>query len=232
MAVACRLSRGTRSRSGALPGAPMETSSPPAATIGRSSSGARTGPSPEASRIWTTAFFRGSRWIAGWCQQLADQRTQQPLAARPDFMNELKEPQVQRQTFLGNSPVGAEPRTQQRPEPFERIDMDLAEPIPVVVPGVLARGMADRLVVVAPFVQAAVDVIFIGANDTPLGNRALDQGADRHLLDVLQHPDHHLTATLQHPEDRRLLLGQRSPAALPLQAPPPPGASFFFTASG
>src|SRR5271166_4949335 len=96
----------------------------------------------------------GSRWIAGWCQQLADQRTQQPLAARPDVMNELKEPQVQRQTFLGNSPVGAEPRTQQRPEPFERIDMDLAEPIPVVVPGVLARGMADRLVVVAPFVQA------------------------------------------------------------------------------
>src|SRR5208337_4113346 len=61
----------------------------------------------------------------------ADQRTQQPLAARPDVMNELKEPQVQRQTFLGNSPVGAEPRTQQRPEPFERIDMDLAEgPIP------------------------------------------------------------------------------------------------------
>src|SRR5208337_4827287 len=60
-----------------------------------------------------------------------DQRTQQPLAARPDVMNELKEPQVQRQTFLGNSPVGAEPRTQQRPEPFERIDMDLAEgPIP------------------------------------------------------------------------------------------------------
>src|SRR5271166_2885007 len=45
----------------------------------------------------------GSRWIAGWCQQLADQRTQQPLAARPDVMNELKEPQVQRQTFLGNS---------------------------------------------------------------------------------------------------------------------------------
>src|SRR5271165_4532305 len=177
-------------------------------------------------------FNVGSRWIAGWCQQLADQRTQQPLAARPDVMNELKEPQVQRQTFLGNSPVGAEPRTQQRPEPFERIDMDLAEPIPVVVPGVLARGMADRLVVVAPFVQAAVDVIFIGVNDTPLGNRALDQGADRHLLDVLQHPDHHLTATLQHPEDRRLLLGQRSPAALPLQAPPPPGASFFFTASG
>ena len=60
----------------------------------------------------------------------------------------------------------------------------------------------------------------------------LDQGADRHLLDVLQHPDHHLTATLQHPEDGGFSLASVPRPGFPLQAPPPPGGVFFFTASG
>ena len=62
--------------------------------------------------------------------------------------------------------------------------MHLAEPVPVVVPGVLARRMADRFVAVAPLDQAAVDVILIGVNQRPLGDRPLDQRADRRLLDV------------------------------------------------
>jgi hypothetical protein len=53
--------------------------------------------------------------------------------------------------------------------------MDLAEPIPIVVPGVFPRRMADRLVPVAPLNQAAVDVVFIGENRTPLGDRPFDQ---------------------------------------------------------
>ena len=57
-ASACRPSRGTPRRSGALPGAPMGNSWPPAAGIGRSDSGARTEPSPETSRIWTTGSVR------------------------------------------------------------------------------------------------------------------------------------------------------------------------------
>src|SRR4051794_331528 len=54
--------------------------------------------------------------------------------------------------------------------------MHLAGPIPVIVPGVLARRMADRLVAVAPLLQAAVDVVLIGVDQTPLGDRRLDQG--------------------------------------------------------
>ena len=73
------------------------------------------------------------------------------------------------------------------------------------------------------------EVLFTRSDDTYL---PLDQRADRHLLDVLQHPDHDLAAALQHPEDRRLLLGQRPPAALPLQPPSAAGPPFFFTASG
>src|SRR4051794_24862151 len=121
-----------------------------------------------------------------------------------------------------------EPRTQQRPEPLQRVDMHLAEPVTVIIAGELARRVADRLVVVAPVVQTAVDVRLIGVNHTPPGDRLLDQGADRHLLDVLQHPDHDLTAALQHPEDRRLLLGQRAPASLPLQPPPAPAPPLLF----
>src|SRR4051812_18924775 len=125
-----------------------------------------------------------------------------------------------------------EPRTEQRPEPFQGVDMHLAEPVPVVVPGVLARRMADRLVIVAPLDQPAVDVIFIGVDQGPLGYRPLDQRPDRHLLDVLQHPDHHLAAPLDHAEDRRLLLGQGPPPTLPLQPSPTGRATFFLTASG
>src|SRR3954454_9980707 len=38
-----------------------------------------------------------------------------------------------------------------------RVDVDLAEAVPVVVTCVLAAGVADRLVAVAPLVQSAVD---------------------------------------------------------------------------
>jgi hypothetical protein len=125
-----------------------------------------------------------------------------------------------------------QPRTQQRPGPLQGVDMHLAEAVTVVVAGELPRRVADRLMIVAPVVQTAVDILLIGVNHTPLGDRPLDQGADRHLLDLLQHPDHDRAATLQHPEDRRLLLGQRSPATLPLQTPPASRSSFLFTASG
>src|SRR3954454_8575207 len=100
------------------------------------------------ARFPVKPFRDGSRWIAGWCQQLADQGLQQPLATGTDVVNELEEPQVQGQALLGDPPVGAEPGTKQRPEPLERVDMHLAGPAPVIVPGVPPRRMADRLVAV------------------------------------------------------------------------------------
>src|SRR4051794_31175487 len=73
----------------------------------------------------------GSRWIAGWCQQEADQRPQQPLAAGTCVVHELEEAQVQRQGLLRDPAVRTEPRPQQRPESLQGVDMDLAEPVPV-----------------------------------------------------------------------------------------------------
>ena len=51
----------------------------------------------------------GSRWDAGWCQQLTDQGTQQPLSSGSGVMHELEEPQIQRQGLLGDPSVGTEP---------------------------------------------------------------------------------------------------------------------------
>src|SRR5919112_5839091 len=110
--------------------------------------------------------------------------------------------------------------------------MHLAEPVPVVVPGELPRRVADGAVGVAPLGEPGVDVILVGVDDAPRGDRGLDQRADRPLLDVRQHADDDLTGPLDHPEDRRLLLRQRPPARSPLQPPTPSGSPFFLTAPG
>ena len=51
--------------------------------------------------------------------------------------------------------------------------------------------MTHGVVVKSPFCQPMVDMVFIGMNPGAGGDEPLDQGANRGLLDVLQHPDHH-----------------------------------------
>ena len=91
--------------------------------------------------------------------------------------------------------------------------------------------MTHGVVVKSPFCQPMVDMVFIGMNPGAGGDEPLDQGANRGLLDVLQHPDHHRPAPLDHPEDRRLFIRQDPTPARALQASSPPGG-LFLTASG
>jgi hypothetical protein len=42
--------------------------------------------------------------------------------------------------------VRAQPGSQQRPKALDGVDVDLAEPVPVLVAGILAAPVADRLV--------------------------------------------------------------------------------------
>ena len=64
----------------------------------------------------------------------------------------------------------AEPGAQQGPEAFHGVDVDLAGPVPVLVAGIFAAGMADRLVPVAlgrcqrrlKFGSAALSVLLRG----------------------------------------------------------------------
>src|SRR4051794_3220548 len=95
--------------------------------------------------------------------------------------------------------------------------MNFTETIPVLIPRELPRRVAHRAMAVPPFRQPAIDVIFIGINYSTFINRPPQQGPDRRLFDVRQHPDDDLTGALDHPEDRRLLLRQRPTATLPLQ---------------
>jgi hypothetical protein len=158
---------------------------------------------------------------------MADQSTQEPLSPCPDIVDELKETQVQWQAILRDSSVRPKAGTEQPPEPFQCVDMCLVEFNTIVLPCELACSMAHRLVTVAPFARPAVAVVFIGIDQSAFRDHPVDQGADRRLLDVLQHPDHHLATSLQHPEDRRLLLGHGAPTTFAFQPSPPGEAAFL-----
>src|SRR4051794_9526533 len=79
---------------------------------------------------------------------------------------------------LRDPTVGPQPTPKSRPEPFQGVDVHLAEPVPVVVPGELPRRVADGAVCVAPLGEPGVDVILVGVNDAPRGDPGLDQRAD------------------------------------------------------
>src|SRR3954471_9547016 len=109
-----------------------------------------------------------------------------------------------------------QPGSQQRPEAFEGVDVDLAEPIAILVPGVFASTMTDGLVAVAEIRKPGVDVILVSMDVRAFGDGLLDDRMDGRLLDIGQHPDHHLAAALDHAEDRRLFLLQGAATADPL----------------
>src|SRR3954451_20523624 len=98
----------------------------------------------------------------GLPDQTRDEGAEQSLAPAASVVDELEEAEMERQLLLRDAPVRAQPGGQQGPEALGRVDVDLARAVPVVVPCVLAAGVADRLVAVAPLVQAAVDVVLVG----------------------------------------------------------------------
>jgi|GEM_PF-3655001 len=84
------------------------------------------------------SYTKGSPCVSGgWRDQQFNQRTQQRFAPFSNIVNELKEPQVKRQLLLRNPPVRSEPRPQQRPKALNRVDMDFAKSIPILVAGEL-----------------------------------------------------------------------------------------------
>ena len=110
--------------------------------------------------------------------------------------------------------------------------MDLIETVPILIAGVFPPAMADRPMIEAPLGQAMVNIILIGIDPGPRGDKLLDQRLDRGLSDVLQQPDHHGATALDHPEDRRFFVLQGAAPARALQAAASPPAAFFLTASG
>ena len=64
-------------------------------------------------------------------------------------MNELEEAEMERQLLLRDTAMRPQPGSQEQPEALEGVNVDLAEPIAVLVPGVFASTMTNCLVAVA-----------------------------------------------------------------------------------
>src|SRR4051795_6767820 len=110
--------------------------------------------------------------------------------------------------------------------------MHLAEAVAVLVAGILAAAMADRLVPVAPGRQARVDVVFVGVDQAVRGNGRRDHWLDCLLLHVGEHADHELTTALDQTEDRRLVLLQCTPSRRTRQSAASARPPLFATAAG
>src|SRR3712207_5011005 len=158
--------------------------------------------------------------------QSRDQGTEQGSASAPGVVHELEEAEVQRQLLLRDAPVRAEPGAQQGPRPLHRVDVDLAEAVPVLVARILATSVADGLVPVAPGRQAGVDALLVGVDASVLGDGGLYGRLDVLLPHVGQQARDQLPAALDQAEDRWPVLLQRAaarrsrhPAAA--SAPPP-----------
>jgi hypothetical protein len=82
----------------------------------------------------------------------------------------------------------------------------------------------------APGFQASVDAVFVRVDAGSSGDAGLDDGPDRRLPDIGQHPHGHLPTALEQAQDRRLLLRQRAASWRTPQPPASPGAPLVWGA--
>ena len=134
-------------------------------------------------------------------------------------MHELKEAQVHRQLFLRDTPMRAQPRTQQRPKAFHGVDMDLMETVTILVTGVFSTAVTHALVHIPPLWQGRINHLLVRIDHRAGFDRGVNKRSDGLLLHVLQHDDPDRAAALDHPEDRRLFLRERTPTGCALESP-------------
>src|SRR5215211_3730081 len=156
----------------------------------------------------------------------------QGSAATAGVVHELEEAEIERQLVLRDAPVRAQPGAQQRPGPFHRVDVDLAEAVAILVACVLPTRVADRHVPVAPGRQAGVAGVLVGVDAGALGDGGLDDRPDGLLPHIGQHAEDQLPAALDQAEDGRLVLRQRTAARRARQPAAPSRAPLFATAAG
>jgi hypothetical protein len=95
----------------------------------------------------------------GGGQQSAQEGTEQGPTAASGVMHELEQGKIAGQLRLRHATVWSEPRAQQRSDPFH--GMDFAEAVTILVTGILAPAVVDRLVSEAPWRQSVVDRVLI-----------------------------------------------------------------------
>ena len=110
--------------------------------------------------------------------------------------------------------------------------MNFVKAIAILIPRIFALAVADRLMPIAPFGQARIDILFIGINLCAGFDRRSHDRLNGGLLHIRQHANHDLAAPLQYPQDGRFLFVQRATPPSAFQSAPPAGAAFFSTAAG
>jgi hypothetical protein len=185
---------------------------------------------------YSIIFVNGSCWVPGWWIVSSNNRrhegAKQGLAALTGVVHELKETKIQRQLVLRDTPVRPQPGAQQRPEALNCIDMNFAQSIAIIVARILAMGVADRLVAVAPGWQPGVDVVFISVDQRAGCNRLRDDRLDGCLLHVGQHMQDDAPAALDQAKDWRFLLFQRAASRRACKPATTSRAPLFTTSAG
>src|SRR3954467_3020655 len=121
-------------------------------------------------------------------------------------MDELKEPEIDGELLLRDTAMRPWPGAKERPKSFPRVDVDLVEPIAVLVARIFAAAVTDGLVLIAPHRHASVDTVLVAVDHRALRDGCRNDRFDRLLLDIGQHPENNLPITLDQAQDRRLFL--------------------------
>src|SRR4051794_40767609 len=123
--------------------------------------------------------------------------------------------------------MGAQPGSEQGPEAFHGVDVDLMEAVAVFIASVFAFAVTDSLVLISPFGKTGVDIIFIGMDPGASGDQFRDDGLDGSLLNIGKHPKDRLPSPLDQPQNRRLLFLERASARRAFEPSAPPFSAFF-----
>lgn len=140
------------------------------------------------------------------------------------MVNEFKEAEIAGQMLLRYALMRPEPSAQQRPQPFDRMDVHVMKAVTIVISRILTAEMANRLLRIAPCLQTSIDVIGIGED----ASAQCDGG----LLDIGQHRHGEISTAGHHTENRRFLSRQRPSATCPLEMVPSSCLPCYWTASG
>ncbi len=131
-------------------------------------------PSPahcEASSCNNLRLLLGFGVVVGPSRHQAyNKGAEQGLSTSACVVHEPEEAERERQLVLRDAPTRAKPGAQQGPKTLDGIDVDLAEAVTVLVAGILAAPMADRLVPVAPGWQARMDATLVRVDEGARGD--------------------------------------------------------------
>ena len=124
-----------------------------------------------------------------------------------------------------------QPRAEQAPHAFNRVDVDLVDPVAIVITRPFPVTVIHGDVCVAPGGHPGVDRVFIGVDDTAGLNGVQDMRLYGPLLNVVTEVERELSTPLDHPQHWRFVGRGGAASSLTLQSPSASRTMFFFTRS-